>query len=106
MDNVRTFRDLDAWQIAMSVVELTYRLSADFPDGERFGLVTQMRRAAVSIPSNIAEGQVIRVADVDRDLRTFGLQTSAYGHRPTDNLLRAPAILRILPNDLPRAPQP
>jgi four helix bundle protein len=59
MSDVRSFRDLDAWQVAMTVVELTYRVT-DFPDDERFGLVSQMRRAAVSVPSNVAEGQAVR----------------------------------------------
>ncbi|MEM1063323.1 MAG: four helix bundle protein [Planctomycetota bacterium] len=53
---VRDFRDLIAWQKSMAVVETTYRLSASFPDQERYGLTSQIRRAAVSIPSNIAEG--------------------------------------------------
>jgi four helix bundle protein len=60
MSHVRSFRDLDAWQMGMRAVELTYRLTADFPDTERFGLVSQMRRAAVSVPSNLAEAQAVR----------------------------------------------
>jgi four helix bundle protein len=60
MSEIRSFRDLDAWRVSMDVVELTYRVTADFPDGERFGLVSQMRRSATSVPSNIAEGQAVR----------------------------------------------
>lgn len=47
---------LDVWQAAMKVAQMVYQLTNTFPSEERFGLVTQMRRAAVSIPSNIAEG--------------------------------------------------
>lgn len=50
------FKELKVWQKAMSVAEATYELCAQFPDSERYGLISQMRRAAVSIPSNIAEG--------------------------------------------------
>jgi len=53
----RGYRDLIVWQKAMRLVRDIYALSRDFPADERFGLVSQMRRAAVSVPSNIAEGQ-------------------------------------------------
>jgi four helix bundle protein len=53
---ITDYTDLIAWQKGMDLVELVYRLTAQFSGGERFGLVAQLRRAAVSIPSNIAEG--------------------------------------------------
>ena len=53
----KDYRDLLAWQRAMDLVELVYRATACFPTDERYGLISQLRRAAVSIPSNIAEGQ-------------------------------------------------
>ncbi len=53
----KNFKDLVAWQKAMDLVEIVYRLTKLFPVDERFGLTSQLRRAAVSIPSNIAEGQ-------------------------------------------------
>ena len=52
----RTHRDLGAWQQAMSQVEAVYALTSTFPPEERFGLSSQLRRAAVSAPGNIAEG--------------------------------------------------
>ena len=48
--------DLTVWQKAMSLVVEIYELTSSLPDDERFGLTSQMRRAAVSVPSNIAEG--------------------------------------------------
>jgi four helix bundle protein len=57
---MRGFRDLAVWQRSMLLVERIYRLTARFPDSERFGLVGQMRRAAVSVPSNIAEGHALK----------------------------------------------
>ena len=51
------YRELIAWQLGMDLVEAVYRLSARFPDDERFGLTNQIRRASVSVPSNVAEGQ-------------------------------------------------
>jgi len=55
MSQVKTYRDLDTWQVGMTLVEETYRVTARLPGSERFGLCAQMRRAAVSIPSNVAE---------------------------------------------------
>jgi four helix bundle protein len=54
---VRTFRDLDAWKEGIELAMLVYGATDRFPNYELFGLSSQMRRAAVSIPSNIAEGQ-------------------------------------------------
>ena len=54
---IKNYQDLIAWQKAMDLAETTYRLTRDFPREEQFGLTSQMRRAAVSVPSNIAEGQ-------------------------------------------------
>ncbi|HUL03994.1 MAG TPA: four helix bundle protein [Gemmatimonadales bacterium] len=53
---VRRYRDLVVWQQAMALVVDMYRLSERFPREEKYGLVQQLRRAAVSVPSNIAEG--------------------------------------------------
>jgi four helix bundle protein len=52
----KAYRKLQAWQKAMEVVDEVYRLTSVFPADERFGLTSQMRRCAVSVPSNIAEG--------------------------------------------------
>jgi four helix bundle protein len=56
MGKIRTFRDLVAWQLGMALAKEVYRASGEMPPTEMFGLTSQMRRAAVSIPSNIAEG--------------------------------------------------
>ena len=53
---IKSYRDLDVWQEAMKLAELCYERTAGFPSREMYGLVSQIRRAAVSVPSNIAEG--------------------------------------------------
>ena len=55
-EKIRSFRDLLAWQKAVNLADLVYEITGKFPASERFGLAAQMRKAAVSIPSNIAEG--------------------------------------------------
>ena len=56
-NTTRSYKDLVVWQKGIALAKLTYELTKKFPSEERFGLVAQMRRAAVSVPSNIAEGQ-------------------------------------------------
>jgi four helix bundle protein len=55
---INSYRDLLVWQKAMVLAKQVYGMTRGFPGDERFGLIVQMRRAAVSVPSNIAEGQV------------------------------------------------
>ena len=52
----KSFKELVVWQRAIELTVAVYKLTSQFPDTERFGLTNQMRRAAVSIASNIAEG--------------------------------------------------
>ena len=54
---IASYRDLDVWQRAMDIVIEIYRVSRSFPAEEKLGLAAQLRRAAVAIPSNIAEGR-------------------------------------------------
>ena len=56
MSTIRSYRELDVWKQARSLVKSVYQLSNNFPKPEQYGLVSQLRRAAISVPSNIAEG--------------------------------------------------
>jgi len=56
-NRTRSYKDLIVCQKGIALAKLVYQLTKNFPSEEKFGLVAQMRRAAVSIPSNIAEGQ-------------------------------------------------
>lgn len=55
MDKIEKIEDLRVWQVAHELAILTYKITINFPDNEKFGLISQMRRSAVSMPSNIAE---------------------------------------------------
>jgi four helix bundle protein len=55
-DRIKSYRDLIAWQKAMELVAFVYEETGKLPEAERFGLTSQLRRCAVSVPSNIAEG--------------------------------------------------
>ena len=56
-NTTRSYKDLVVWQKGIALAKLIYQLTKKFPSEEKFGLVAQMRRAAVSISSNVAEGQ-------------------------------------------------
>jgi four helix bundle protein len=62
------FERLEAWQLCHSLVLAVYRLTANWPPTERYGLVSQVRRAAISIPTNVAEGAAKRGS---REFRRF-----------------------------------
>ena len=64
----RAFHELDVWQVSMDLTTLVYQLTSKFPGHELYGLTSQMRRAAVSISSNIAEGTG---RGSERDFRRF-----------------------------------
>jgi four helix bundle protein len=53
----QSYKDLVVWQKGIALAKVVYKLTQRFPSAEKFGLVAQMRRAAISIPSNLAEGQ-------------------------------------------------
>jgi four helix bundle protein len=53
---ILSYRDLNVWQNGLNLVEDVYKITANFPKEEKYGLTSQLRRCSVSIPSNIAEG--------------------------------------------------
>jgi four helix bundle protein len=57
--DIRSFKDLDAWKVGIELVLISYELAKRLPLTERFELSAQIRRAAVSVPSNVAEGQAV-----------------------------------------------
>ncbi len=72
MGTIKTFRDLIVWQKSMDLVTQIYLASGNFPKSEFYGLISQLRRSAVSIPSNIAEGYGRRsTGDYVRFLQIF-----------------------------------
>ena len=54
--SIESYRDLKVWQRGMEIAEAIYKITSEFPKAEQFGIACQMQRAAVSIPSNLAEG--------------------------------------------------
>ena len=56
MSEIKSYRDLHVWQRSVSLAVELYRVTDSFPPAEKYGLTSQMRRAAVSVPSNISEG--------------------------------------------------
>ncbi len=108
---ITSYRDLIAWQKSMDLVELVYEGSRDFPKVEIYGLTSQIRRCAVSIPANIAEGygrnsdgsflQFCRISQGSlRELETHILLSSRLGFlkpdKTNDLLARADEIGKVL----------
>jgi four helix bundle protein len=94
MSAITSYRDLVAWQKAMELAELAYEVTEHFPTRERFGLAHQMRRAAVSIPSNIAEGHRRRRAGYIRHLE---IALGSHGELDTQSILAFRQ--RLVPHD-------
>ena len=67
---VRPFQELEVWRAAHALALDVYRATTSFPEAERFGLQSQLRRAAVSVASNIAEGSALTDVEFRRFLRT------------------------------------
>jgi four helix bundle protein len=95
-----SFRDLVVWQKAHEFVLAVYRLTESFPDREKFGLAHQMRRAAVSIPANIAEGfgkrspaekaRFLNIAEGSlEECRYYLILAQDLGYGKTDELMTA-----------------
>jgi four helix bundle protein len=94
---VNSFRDLIIWKRGLEIVKMTYEITKRFPKSETFGLASQMQRAAVSIPSNIAEGhirsrtkeflQFLRIAlSSCAELETQAIIANDIGYLSTDQL--------------------
>jgi four helix bundle protein len=94
----RPHERLVVWQDAMSLVEAVYRLTATFPDSERFGLTRQMRRAAVSVPSNIAEGAARR--STAEYLRFLSIARGSLAELDTQIQIASRLELSVLPADV------
>ena len=115
--NVTNYRDLIAWQKSMDLVVAVYQATKQFPPYEIYGLTSQMRRAAVSVPSNIAEGQGrgtpnefvrgLRVAHgslLESETQLLIAQRLNYLEcRPTEDLLKQTAEVGRIINGLIRS---
>ena len=89
MGKIDRFEQLKAWQEGHKLVLMIYRLTKDFPGEEKFGLVSQMRRAAVSVPANIAAG-----------FKRFGLQDKCRFYNIAEGSLEELKYYLILAKDL------
>lgn len=101
---MQSYKDLIVWQKSIELVALIYRVTGRFPKSEQFGLISQMRRAAVSIPSNLAEGyarkhraeylQFVRIAyGSGAELETQLILTKKLGFVQDKDLTSAASLL-------------
>jgi four helix bundle protein len=89
------FRELEVWQLGMEMVEDCYRITGRLPIEERYGLTSQIRRAAVSIPSNVAEGHNRRLPKPYRNHVNIAMGSQA----ELETLLELTVRLRMLSTD-------
>ena len=116
-NGAQSYRDLLVWQKGMALARAVYKLTADFPSEEKFGLISQLRRAAVSVPSNIAEGQARNtsgefvqfishaegsVAELDTQL-TLAVELGFLSSEKAGSCLDAVAEMRRMLNGLRRS---
>ena len=94
MSGMKNYRELDAWQLAMTLVETTYALTRLFPGSERFNLSFQMQKCATSIPSNIAEGQARGTVKFGLFFLRAAIGSAAARCRRTDTRARPRSIRR------------
>ncbi len=85
--SIRDHKDLDVWQESIKLVKSTYQVTQQFPDHELYSLVNQMRRAAVSVPSNIAEGYTR--ASTKEYLRHINIAYSSLAELETQYIIAA-----------------
>jgi four helix bundle protein len=74
---MKTHKDLDVWKDGISFVTKVYKMTSSFPKEELYGITSQIRRAAISIPSNIAEGAARKSANEFRQFLYIGLSSAA-----------------------------
>ncbi len=108
MGEIVSFRDLEVWQMAHRLVLMVYQVTGTFPMDERFGLTSQMRRAAVSVPANIVEGfrrqgiqdklRHYNIAEGSlEELKYFFILAADLNYAPTDTLIaQAETVGRLL----------
>ncbi|UJH91383.1 four helix bundle protein [Antarcticibacterium sp. 1MA-6-2] len=95
---MHNFQDLKIWQKAMDVAEQTYLISSEFPKEEKYGLTSQIRRSAISVPSNIAEGAG---RNTDGEFRNFlGIASGSSNELFTQLILSH--RLKLIPEDKTR----
>jgi four helix bundle protein len=74
---MKTHKDLDVWKDGISFVTKVYKMTSSFPKEEMYGITSQIRRAAISIPSNIAEGAARKTANEFRQFLYIALSSAA-----------------------------
>jgi four helix bundle protein len=99
-----SYKDLIVWQKSVDLVEEAYRVTSSFPENEKFGLTSQMRRAVVSIPSNIAEGSkrvsrkeyrqfILMAYGSGAELETQFIIMNRLGFRRKENTIKGESLL-------------